>query len=300
MSPATFEPAELIVAPPLALAWKAYRRHWPALVAVAVIPAALCLVTIVCEWLLRTAYGATWMETGGAAAFVHLGIAGTRMIAAGFLLAGQSWLIGAALFEPRPSVHEAIVEGWRACIRCGLSILPLWFLSVVYAFVVLLAGRAAWFVYAPAGAWAACMAVTLVMSIALPPLLVATARYLLCIPVALFDSLSPFQALSVAAIHLQWRTLREQWRSYGAYAFIVVATVLAPSWLLVSSIYAAATTGDVRPDTIALGQLIAIVSCLVLVPFGVAVSVTLYFRIRPDYWAASEQNEANEPAPEQE
>ena len=294
MSPATFEPAELIIAPPLALAWRLYRRHLPALVAVTLVPAALWLVTILCEWLLRSAYGALWMETGGAAAFVHLGIAAARMVAAGFLLAAQAWLAGAALFEPRPSVAEAIGEGWRACIRCGLTVLPLWFLSVVYAFIVLLVGRTAWLVYAPAGEWAAWTAIILVGSVALPPLLAATARYLLCVPVVLFDALGPFQALSVAAIHLQWRTLREQWPSYGSYALLVVATVLAPSWLLVSSMYAALASGDVTPGVIAAGQMTAVASSLVLVPFGIAVCVTLYFRIRPDYWATSDRDEGEE------
>jgi hypothetical protein len=295
MCPVTSEPADLLISGPVALTVRACVRHWRALLAVGLLPVGMLLMTVACEWLLRSAYGVTWMDAGAAAAGVHITIAVARMLAAGLLLGSLAWLVGATLFESRPSVAEALGEGWRASVRCGLTVLPLWFLSAVYAFLMVLMARMAWAVYTPASAWAPWLALVLVASLALPPLLAVTARYMLCVPIVMFDRCNPFQALSVAAVHVPWRAMTAHWAAYGGYALCILGCVLLPSWFFVGSIYVAAAPAYANGDAIALGQAFAAMSCLVLVPFGIALCTIVYFRMRPDYWATPAEEDQVQP-----
>ena len=255
----------------------------PRFLALHAIPVAIIAVTIVCEYSVRSAKSAAWLEGSDLQQMFHLSLLVARLLAAGMALATWTWFAGAMRVEDTPSVIEAVHTGWSSCVRVVLAGLPLLLLSVLYVFVVCSALRLGTLMFTPVGSWAIALWATFVLACALPPCLVLIARFALLVPLTVFEQAPPLPALGLAGARMPLRAMNCLWFMLVLHALAMLACVLLPSWCYVNGMWTVLGSACGEPRWILTRQLIGLALFTGGAPVACASMASLYFILLPQH-----------------
>jgi len=193
-------------------------------------PMAVLGGTIACEYVLRAGQPAGWLDESEFSQVITVVIFVVRLAAFAIALGAWTWYAGAVRFEGSPALTEAIVTGWTSCMRLALAAAPLWILSLIYATIIARAARLGAFVFQPAGAWASTVCIVFIVACAVPPLLFVAAKYVLLVPLVVYERASWLPAIALSGAHMPTRTMLSLWLGLMLNGAVLLVGVLLPTW----------------------------------------------------------------------
>jgi len=240
-------------------------------------PMALLGGTIACEYVFRTGQPAGWLDESQISQAFTVVIFVIRFAAFAIALGAWTWYAGAVRFEESPSLTEAILTGWTSCVRLAFAAAPLWILSLLYATFVARAARLGAFAFQPAGAWAVMLCTVFIIACALPPLLFIAAKYVLLVPLVVYERASWLPAIALSGAHMPARTMLSLWVVLLLNGTVMVVCVLLPTWCCADQFLAALGPVLSQPPWSIILQCAALGLFALGAPIACASMASLYF-----------------------
>ncbi|GEM_PF-3519790 len=244
---------------------------------IAIFPVGILAITSLSEFSVSQSNVLNLVNNKKALSLFHIILLVVRFGAISFLLTSWAWFAGTTFYEEKPSLPEAFVIGWRKIPRCFLAVVPIWFITMVYAQFLFLILKAFSIIFFQVDIISGVLSVIFVTSLGLPLLLFCISKFLLLVPTVVFEKGPSVEALVKANSYVPVKTMPKNWRYLLSGSSALIIGVILPSWTF-AAIFSIISPYFGSGEGLLATQLAGLALLIVAGPFAIDYIVRFYFQ----------------------